>query len=71
MTIYLDDILIISESIENYYNHIKKVLGKCEKYNVAINLENFQFFWWKVSFLGYVISTDGVDMDTDNRLYKL
>lgn len=36
VTIYVDDILIISETIEDHYNHIETVLKKFNEFNVTV-----------------------------------
>lgn len=65
VTIYVDDILITSENESSHYEHIKMVLERFEKYNVTINIDKCQFFRKQVSFLGHIISTEGIKMDTD------
>lgn len=63
VTIYVDDILIISENTEDHHKHIKKVLKRFDKYNVTVNLEKCQFFKKEVTFLGHIISEHGIQMD--------
>lgn len=65
VTIYVDDILITSESTEQHYEHIKTVLDRLRKYNVTVNLEKCQFFRQEVSFLGHMITTQGIRMETE------
>lgn len=43
-TIYVDDILITSSSLEEHYEHIHTVLAKCMEHNVTVNLDKCQFF---------------------------
>lgn len=63
VTIYVDDILITSENEDSHYEHIRMVLERFEKYNVTINIDKCQFFRKQVSFLGHIISTEGIKMD--------
>jgi len=65
VTIYVDDILITSDSIQQHREHIKKVLDRFKEYNVTVNLEKCQFFRKEVSFLGHIISTNGIKMDEE------
>lgn len=39
VTIYIDDILIMSGSLEEHYNHIKTVMQRFSDYNITVNLE--------------------------------
>lgn len=41
------------------------VLERFEKYNVTVNIDKCQFFRKQVSFLGHVISTEGIKKNTD------
>jgi len=63
VTIYVDDILITSPSLEKHYEHIQRVLEKFMEYNVTVNLEKCQFFKSEATFLGHIISNQGVKMD--------
>lgn len=65
VTIYVDDILITSEDENSHYEHIKMVLEKFKTYNVTVNIDKCQFFRKQVSFLGHIISTEGIKMDND------
>lgn len=65
VTIYVDDILIISETIEDHYYHIETVLKKFNEFNVTVNLEKCQFFKKEVTFLGHIISEHGIRMDPE------
>jgi len=65
VTIYVDDILITSENEDSHYEHIKMVLERFDKYNVTVNIDKCQFFRKQVSFLGHIISTEGIKMDID------
>ena len=63
VVVYLDDILIYSESPEEHEEHVKKVLSRLEAAKLSLKLEKCEFDKTKVDFLGYVISTDGISMD--------
>lgn len=65
VTIYVDDILITSESIDQHYRHIQEVLERFKKHNITLNLEKCQFFRKEASFLGHIITTDGIKMDPE------
>lgn len=63
VTTYVDDVLIISETIEDHCDHIKKVLEKFDEYNVTVNPEKCRFSKKEVTFLGHIISEYGIRMD--------
>ncbi len=62
---YIDDILIYSNSIEEHHNHVKMVLRKLLENNLYVKLEKCEFDVTETSFLGYVLSQDGIKMDKE------
>jgi len=67
VTIYVDDILITSSTLEEHYDHLRKVLTKFSSYNVTVNIEKCQFFRHEATFLGHIISNKGIKMD-ENKI---
>lgn len=63
--IYVDDIIIMSESTEKHYDHLRQVFERFKKYNITINREKSQFFLQQVKFLGHIITTTGITMDPE------
>ena len=62
-TAYLDDILIYSETLEEYQAHVKKILEALSKVGLHLKLEKCEFHKMKAKYLGLIISADGVKMD--------
>ena len=62
---YLDDILIYSENEEEHVRHVKEVLECLKKAGLLLKPEKCEFHKKKVEFLGYTISTEGVQMSAD------
>jgi len=62
---YIDDILIYSNNIEEHHEHVKRVLKKLLDNNLYVKLEKCEFDVEKTTFLGYVISKDGLEMDKE------
>lgn len=58
--VYLDDIIIFSKSLNEHYQHIRKVFQKLRTYNLKIQLDKCEFFKKEVEFLGHVITPSGI-----------
>ncbi|KAI7804820.1 hypothetical protein IRJ41_020769 [Triplophysa rosa] len=61
--VYLDDILIFSNSLHEHIFHVRQVLQRLLDNQLFIKLEKCEFHVSQVSFLGYVISQDGIQME--------
>ena len=61
--VYLDDILVYSETPEEHTIHVKLVLAKLMENSLYAKLEKCHFSTSKVDFLGYTISNNGIAMD--------
>ena len=62
-TVYLDDILIYSDSYEEHLRHLELVFAKLKRYGLKLNTRKCQFFRKKVKYLGHIISEEGVEVD--------
>ena len=63
--IYLDDILIYSQSKEEHVEHVKIILEKLQKEKLWTNLHNFLFMQTKLVYIDFVISRDELKMDLE------
>ncbi|KAL0192230.1 hypothetical protein M9458_010526, partial [Cirrhinus mrigala] len=61
--VYIDDILIYSENLESHITHVRSVLHRLIANKLYAKLPKCEFHQTKISFLGYVISNEGVTMD--------
>lgn len=61
--VYVDDILIFSESFEKHLSHISQVFERLEKFNLKLHPDKCQFAM--KFFLGHIISKDGVEVDPE------
>lgn len=61
--VYLDDILVYSDNLEEHINHVKNVLNILQNNNLCLKLEKCEFHKDMVDFLGYRISSSGITMD--------
>ena len=62
---YLDDILIYSTNEKEYDEHVRKVLERLQEFGLYCKAEKCQFGVLEVGYLGFVISSEGVGMETD------
>jgi hypothetical protein len=60
---YLDDILIYSDSLEEHREHVRKVLEKLKEAKLYLKASKCEFTIQRTEFLGYVITSEGTDID--------
>jgi hypothetical protein len=63
VVVYLDDILIFSQTWEEHLHHIRQVLQTPWQHKLCANLEKCTFSITQVQYLGYIIDEQGVDVD--------
>ncbi|KAK3517552.1 hypothetical protein QTP70_012623 [Hemibagrus guttatus] len=61
--IYLDDLLIFSNSLKEHVVHVRRVLQLLLQNCLYVKLKNSQFHVTTFSFLGFVVSWEGLSMD--------
>ncbi|KAG1956953.1 retrotransposable element [Pimephales promelas] len=61
--VYIDDILIYSTSLEEHIQHVRSVLQRLIQFHLYAKSEKCEFHQTSISFLGYIISQEGVAMD--------
>jgi hypothetical protein len=61
--VYLDDILIFSETLEDHPEHVDKVLTAFKKARLYAGLDKCAFAMKEVAFLGHIVSGEGIKMD--------
>jgi len=62
VVVYLDDILIYSENMDDHIKLIQRVLDRLEQHDLAVLLKKLVFHQEEVEFLGYIVKTSGVTM---------
>ena len=65
VVVYIDDILIYSTTLAEHVSLVRRVLGCLLEHDLYVKAEKCLFFQQSVSFLGYCISTSGVEMESD------
>ncbi|KAI2651181.1 Transposon Tf2-9 polyprotein [Labeo rohita] len=63
VVIYIDDILIYSRNPKEHFHHVKRVLQSLRKQHLLLKAEKCEFNLTTVQFLGYIITSDRVQMD--------
>jgi len=61
--VYLDDILIYSNTEEEHRSHVKLVLQRLREAKLFIKLSKCEFHVHKTEFLGFIISPEGISID--------
>ena len=62
---YLDDILIFSDSFEAHLGHLDDVLRRLRKASLSLNRKKCHFVQSEISYLGHIISKDGIAPDPE------
>ncbi|GBG74542.1 hypothetical protein CBR_g18953 [Chara braunii] len=61
--VYMDDILVFSKTHEYHVEHIEWVLHALKDAGFKVALEKSDFFLSEISFLGYIVTVDGLKPD--------
>jgi len=60
VVIYLDDILIDCENMDDHIKLVQKMVDRLEQHNLAVSLRNSVFHMEEVEFLAYIVKTSRV-----------
>jgi hypothetical protein len=63
--VYLDDVLVYSQTLEEHIAHVKRVLSRLREYGLTCKLSKCEFHSTSTSFLGFIVSPDGISMEPD------
>ena len=61
--VYFDDILIYSPTWESHFDHLRAIFDVLRQERLFVNPKKCSFFTTSVTFLGFVMSSDGVHAD--------
>lgn len=62
-TAYMDDILIYSNSLIDHRQHVRTVLQRLREHGLHVDISKCSFETTKVTYLGLIVSTEGISMD--------
>ena len=65
LLIYLDDLLVFSETFEEHLQHLDYVLTTTEKHGLKLKPSKCQLFRDEAPYLGHIISAEGVATDPE------
>ncbi|GFX02680.1 hypothetical protein TNCV_2011241 [Trichonephila clavipes] len=63
--VYLDDLIIVGRSFEEHLKNIRRVLQKLKEANLKLSPSKCHLFRREVTYLGHIISAEGVRTDPD------
>ncbi|GKC50298.1 transposon ty3-I gag-pol polyprotein [Tanacetum coccineum] len=65
VVIYFDDILVFSKGTTEHLEHLRQIFEVLSNQKLYVNLKKCKFMTHRLVFLGYVISNEGVHVDTN------
>jgi hypothetical protein len=65
MDVYLDDIIIYSDTLQEHIEHVKTVLRILERKKLYLSEKKIQFLCDDVKILGRIVGCDGIRMDPE------
>jgi hypothetical protein len=63
VVVFIDDILIYSKSHEDHEHHLRIVLGRLRAHQLYAKLSKCEFWLEKISFLGHILTAEGIEVD--------
>lgn len=63
--IYLDDILVYSKTFEEHLSHLRQVFDRLRLANLKLKPSKCKFACPQVTYLGHVVSPEGIAPDAD------
>jgi hypothetical protein len=58
-TAYLDDIVVVSRSLDDHRRHLHAIFNRINEYGFCVRLRKCSFFQPSIKYLGFIIDKDG------------
>ena len=65
VVVFVDDILIYSQSKEEHEDHLRIILQAVKEHRLYAKFSKCEFWLTEVRFLGHVVSASGVSIDLE------
>ena len=59
----LDDVIVFSESLSDHVPHVRSILEVLRQHRLYAKLEKCEFHKDQMTFVGYLVSQQGIGMD--------
>ena len=63
VVVFIDDILVYSKTLEDHEKHLRIILQTLREHQLYAKFSKCEFWLKEVSFLGHIISKDGIKVD--------
>src|SRR6266540_362092 len=64
--VYLDNVIIYSNNLDEHKRHIKAMFEKIKKANLKLKLSKCQWFQTELKFVGHLVERKGIKPDLRN-----
>ncbi|THG93307.1 hypothetical protein EW026_g7894 [Hermanssonia centrifuga] len=65
MDVYLDDILVYSDTLREHFEHVRKVVDILQREKLYLNKDKLKFLQPELKVLGRIVDDGGIRMDPD------
>ena len=65
ISVYIDDILVYSRTLEEHVKHVRTVLHALKKYNLRLKPRKCKFYKERIKFVRCFISAAGLEIDLE------
>jgi Reverse transcriptase (RNA-dependent DNA polymerase) len=64
-TAYLDDVLVYSQTKKEHREHVRQVVTRLRDAGLQIDINKYEFETTGTKYLGLIVITEGIEMDSD------